>query len=258
MDMRTEVTDPIGAIASLDEPKRRQLYEFVVASHGPVGRDESAAATGMSRELVAFHLDRLVEAGLLETEYKRLGGRRGPGAGRPAKLYRRSDRDLAVSFPSRDYERAAHLLAGALEQLDRDPGTPSSVVAVAEVARARGATEGAEARRSAGPRPSRRRLRAALIDLLGRAGYAPDVAPDTGRIDLRSCPYDALAASHRDLTCGMNVAWAEGVLDGLGHSGLAAKLAPADDHCCVVFEGAGSEVVKRSRDIPAVIGDTKG
>ncbi|HSS36132.1 MAG TPA: transcriptional regulator [Patescibacteria group bacterium] len=236
MDIETKPHDPVAAIASLDEPNRRRLYDFVVGRHEPVGRDEAAAEAGMSRELAAFHLDRLVAAGLLETEYKRLGGRSGPGGGRPAKLYRRSGRDLSVSLPQRDYRRAALLMAEALDELGGSDPAPSR--AVADVARARGKADGLEARRNAGPRASRRRLRSALVELLRHAGYAPEVATESGRIGLRSCPFDGLVTAHRDLTCGMNVAWAEGVVDGLGQAGLSARLDPADGFCCVAFDSA--------------------
>ncbi len=94
--MATEsIQNAVGAIALLDEPKRRRLYEYVAESDEPVGRDQAAAALGISRELAAFHLDRLVEGGLLETEYRRRSGRGGPGAGRPAKLYRFRDDAVA-------------------------------------------------------------------------------------------------------------------------------------------------------------------
>ena len=253
MTTRPTQNDQVAAIALLDEPNRRQLYEVVVASHAPVGRDEAAAAAGISRELAAFHLDRLVAGGLLDTEYKRLGARQGPGAGRPAKLYRRAGGDLAASFPQRDYERAADLFADALERLDGATATAGSE-AVATVARSRGEAAGVAARRNAGPRPSRRRLRAALLDLLTVAGYAPEVAPDSGRVCLRSCPFDALVADHLDLTCGMNAAWAEGVTAGLGDAGLVPRLAPADGYCCVVFESdaaRGSGLGKGRGDRPA-------
>ena len=239
MTERTEPIDPIAAVAALDEPNRRRLYELVAARHDAIGRDEAAAALGISRELAAFHLDRLVAAGLLETEFRRLGDRQGPGAGRPAKLYRRAARDVAVTFPQREYERAADLLAQAVERLPAEAGTQARV-AVADVARAQGRDEGRQARRGAGSRPGRRGLRTALLDLLGRDGYAPQVVADPPRICLRSCPYDALVDEHRGLTCGMNAAWAEGVVDGLGDEGLSARLAPADGYCCVVFDIEGS------------------
>jgi predicted ArsR family transcriptional regulator len=234
---KPRIDDPVGAVALLDEPKRRHLYEFVTARAEPVGRDEAAAALGIGRELAAFHLDRLAAAGLLDTEYRRLGGRTGPGAGRPAKLYRRSKRELNVSLPARDYERAAEVFADALERLD-DEGAS---LAVTDVARARGQASGREARREAGPRAGATRLRGALIETLGEAGYQPESVPSEagGTIRLDNCPYHALAATHRDLTCGMNLAWAEGLLEGLGDAGLEAHLAPEPGYCCVVFRESG-------------------
>src|SRR5262245_53419884 len=129
MRQGTERSDPVAAIALLAESKRRRLYEYVTARREPVGRDEAAAAMGIGRELAAFHLDRLAEAGLLDVEYRRLGERRGPGAGRPAKLYRRSGSEVAVSLPARDYERLAELLATAIESADLASSSHSAELA---------------------------------------------------------------------------------------------------------------------------------
>ena len=123
-----DLNDPIDAVAALAEPTRRALYDLVAASDEPVGRDDAVTALGISRELAAFHLDRLVAAGLLTPEYRRRSGRTGPGAGRPAKLYRRSDRSVEVSLPPRHYDRAADLMATALRRVSdgagpRGPGT---------------------------------------------------------------------------------------------------------------------------------------
>src|SRR4051794_4572067 len=101
----------LEAIALLDEPVRRRLYEWVVAQARAVGREEAARSVGVSRPLAAFHLDRLAEAGMLEASYLRLTGRTGPGAGRPARVYRRAARDIAISFPPRHYELAADMFA---------------------------------------------------------------------------------------------------------------------------------------------------
>lgn len=229
----TNVTmDPVEAVALLEEPNRRRLYELVMVSRDPISRDEAAAELGISRELAAFHLERLLEAGLLDAEYRRRGLRTGPGAGRPSKLYRRSSRELTVSFPQRHYDVAAELLATALDRLD----APSSAEAVAAVAREQGAHAGLEARHAAGRRTGRGRLRTALLDLLRGSGYAPEVDPTSGAVSLRNCPYHTLAESHRTLTCGMNLAWADGVADALGNSGLRPELDPKPGYCCVVFE----------------------
>ena len=226
--------DPIQVAAVLAEPTRRGLYEFVVGRREAIGRDEAAAGVGISRELAAFHLDRLVHAGLLLTEYRRLTGRTGPGAGRPAKLYRRATGDIEFSLPQRHYERAAELMATALDRL----GAATGLEAVSRIARERGRTLGAE--------PGERRESAApeshgsfgrLLDLLRGAGYEPEIEP-AGDVCLWNCPYDALVQEHRNVTCGMNLAWAEGVVEGLGASDVAVELNPEPGRCCVIFHPA--------------------
>ena len=235
MTSRHQVPDPIAAVALLDEPNRLRLYDFVAARHDDVGRDEAAAAVGITRELAAFHLDRLTDGGLLESGYRRLGGRSGPGAGRPAKVYRRADRDIAVSLPIRRYAAAADVFAAGLERLRDSAGTGVVADAVAGVARERGRKVGAQARRASGTRPSWRGLRATLVNLLSGAGYEPVVDQASGVVTLGNCPYRIVAEAHRDLTCGANLAWAEGVVDGLGDARLTPELAPAPGRCCVVF-----------------------
>jgi predicted ArsR family transcriptional regulator len=222
--------DPIEAIAALDEPNRQRLYELVAGSSEPIGRDDAAAALGISRELAAFHLDRLVAVGLLEAQYRRRGVRKGPGGGRPAKLYRRSADEVTVSLPPRRYEIAADDMATALDRLNR----AAAASVAADVARERGLVDGIGARRAAGRRLSRRRRGAVLVDALREVGYEPQVDPSTGTVSLRNCPYHALAAGHRNLTCGMNLAWAEGLAAGLG-APFTVELAPEDGRCCVLF-----------------------
>jgi predicted ArsR family transcriptional regulator len=234
--------DPVEAVAFLDEPNRRRLYDLVAASRESVSRDDAAAALGISRELAAFHLDRLVEAGLLDTDYRRRGGRTGPGAGRPAKFYRRSDGELSVSFPPRRYDVAADVMATALDRLDHSAGTD----VVRAVARERGTEVGLDARRSAGARPGRRRLREALLDTLRGAGYAPEVDAANGAVLLRNCPFHSLATKHRDLTCGMNLAWADGVTEALADSGFTPQLDLKPGYCCVVFQPAPQPSARRA------------
>ena len=109
----------LGALAALGEPARRALYAYVAAQGRPVSRDEAAGATGMRRATAAFHLERLVEDGLLEAGFARLSGRTGPGAGRTAKLYSRAHRQIDVSLPPRRYAVAGDILATAVEEAQR-------------------------------------------------------------------------------------------------------------------------------------------
>ena len=226
----TDSTDDIDAIALLDEPVRRRLYEWVVTQGRPVGRDEAAAATGVSRALAAFHLDRLAAAGLLATGFRRLTGRTGPGAGRPSKLYVRADREIRVALPERRYDVAAEVMAEALE----DAGGGRAPDALLAAAHRLGEEVGSEARVAAGPRPSRDRRRDALVETLDERGYEP--AEIDGTLRLRNCPFHALVDDHRDLVCGMNLALAEGILDGLGEERISARLDRQPGLCCVAFD----------------------
>ena len=234
MTQGNEIRDPIEAIGALAEPTRRRLYELVVVADEPVGRDDAVAALGISRELAAFHLDRLVDAGLLQTTYRRRNGRTGPGAGRPAKLYSRADAAVELTLPTRRYGRAAELMATAIERL----ASASGLETLASVARERGAAVARDARQAAGPRSGRLRSVGGLVEVLRGAGYEPRVEPD-GTVCLRNCPYDALVADHRDVTCGMNLAWADGLVDGLGIRGVEVELEPEPGRCCVVIHPAG-------------------
>jgi predicted ArsR family transcriptional regulator len=226
----TPATDDIDAIALLDEPVRRKLYDWVVRQGRPVGRDEVSVETGVSRALTAFHLDRLAKAGLLATGFRRLSGKTGPGAGRPSKLYMRSDRDISVSLPERRYDIAAGLMADALEgATDERPAT-----SLQEAAHRLGEEVGSAARVAAGPRPTRSRRREALVETLEERGYEP--LEQAGTLRLGNCPFHALVDDHRDLVCGMNLALAEGILDGLGEERISAHLDRQPGLCCVAFD----------------------
>ena len=234
-------TDPddLHAIASLDEPARRALYEWVAMSGRAVGRDEAAAAVGVSRALAAFHLDRLVRDGLLIPEYRRLSGRTGPGAGRPAKLYRRAPREVSVTLPERRYETAARLFAETLDRVADGAGGPPAELR--DAAHEIGEEAGSNAAVEAGRPRSRSGRRHAVLSALRDRGYEP-FTDDAGEISLRNCPYDALVEEHRPLVCGMNLALVEGVLAGAGgaDAGLAARLETRPGLCCVAIGEAES------------------
>ena len=151
-----------------------------------MGRDRAATAAGISRSLAAFHLDKLAAAGLLEVEYRRPPGRTGPGAGRPAKLYRRTERQVDVTLPPRRYDLAGRILADAVAVSDRDPLD----VTLVRSARHVGAELAEQVRARAGRRPSRRRLATAAAGVLEEYGYEP--VDDGGESVLRNCPFHAL------------------------------------------------------------------
>jgi predicted ArsR family transcriptional regulator len=212
----------LAAIGLLDEPVRRELYDWVVAQARPAGREEAANALGITLALATFHLDRLAAGGLLDAGYQRLSGRTGPGAGRPARVYWRADHDFAITLPERRYERVAQLFASALETL----GDGSAPPPLAEAARRMGEELGSESRRRA---PEGR-----LMSALEAGGYEPHLEA-TGTIRLRNCPFDALVDTYRPLVCGTNLAMAEGIVSGAGVTDLEPVLDPQPGFCCVAF-----------------------
>jgi predicted ArsR family transcriptional regulator len=232
---RHPVIARLDAVAPLSEPVRRALYLHVAGSPDAVGRDAAAAAVGIGRALAAFHLDRLVEAGLLQTEYRRLSGRSGPGAGRPAKLYRRSPVQVDVTLPERRDDVLAGLFAMALDTGVDDPEPASA--RLDRAATEYGDAIGREARARVAPRaPVRDRL-AAAADVLGGIGY--EATADDTTVTLRNCPFDRVARDHRDLVCRTNRAMMEGVVAGLGSDRIQATFDPAPGRCCVLLEATG-------------------
>jgi predicted ArsR family transcriptional regulator len=205
----------LAAIAMLREPVRRELYDHVAAQEGEVSRDQAAAAVGVRRGLAAFHLDKLVEAGLLEASFGRQGRRGGPGAGRPAKLYRRAAGEVSATLPPRTYQTAALLLAETVERAGADPELYAAARRSGEAAALRAA--------AGGSRPTVERLLAAR-------GYQP--YREGALLRLRNCPFADLAAQFPALICGMNLAMVQGLVAGLGDA-AAAAMDPAPGRCCV-------------------------
>jgi predicted ArsR family transcriptional regulator len=221
-----DLEDDIGAVAALKDPLRRTLFLYVDRASDDVSRDQAAAAAGISRALAAFHLDKLVEEGLLDTTFRRLNGKAGPGAGRPSKLYRRSERELSLTLPPREYELAARLLARAMEST----GDPRA--ALPDVAYDAGRGIGQQARAAAGGRSREAGISGVTAELTAH-GFEP--YRDGQRVYLRNCPFHALSRDHTQLVCGMNLALMEGLVEAASVSRLRARLDPAPGRCCVAL-----------------------
>ncbi|MEU9253745.1 helix-turn-helix domain-containing protein [Streptomyces sp. NPDC048270] len=230
--------EDIDAIAVLQDPVRRRLYEYVAGQGREVGRNEAAEAAGVARTLAAHHLDKLTEAGLLESGSRRLTGRSGPGAGRPAKVYTRAPAEWSVSLPARDYRTAAELLAEAAEQAGLDSG-------LCAAARRRGEALRGSAGACAGLEEA--------VEVLAARGYephleGPEAAEGGGQdvecgegagsrvVRMRNCPFHAVAERFPPLVCGMNLALLEGLLGTDGP--VRARMDARPGECCVVVEAS--------------------
>ncbi|MDT7582412.1 MAG: hypothetical protein QOK35_3735 [Pseudonocardiales bacterium] len=225
----------LRSVASLAEPIRRTLYRFVVERSQPVSREQAASGVGVAHHVAKFHLDKLEEDGLLEVEYRRPAGRTGPGAGRPAKFYRRAAGDIAVSLPERHYELPGRLMAEAITASTAS-GEPVSATLRA-AAQATGERLGQQASVTAGCSATAEDLVAAVCGVLESEGYEPRATFD--RITLTNCPFHDLAKDYTGLVCGMNLHLMRGLVEGLASGSaderLQARLDPATGRCCVTL-----------------------
>jgi predicted ArsR family transcriptional regulator len=218
--------DPFRAVGALADPVRRAVYEYVGAHDVAVGREQVAADLGIALHAARFHLERLADEGLLCTEQRRLSGRTGPGAGRPAKLYRRSEGEVSVSLPARGYDLVGSILAAAAALALRGRSLETGLRQQAE---SRGRAAGEAFAVTAGERPR-------VADVLAEQGFEP--VPDEGGLVLRNCPFDALAREEPELVCGINRDFVEGIIGGLGCTATRAVLDPAPGRCCVRVQTA--------------------
>ena len=234
----------LAALAALAEPLRRGLFLHVVSSPGPVSRDEAAEALGTTRSAAAFHLDKLAGVGVLEVEYRRPAGRGGPGAGRPAKLYRASERGVAFSVPERRYDLAAAILAEAVD--DAAAHSVPVADAVTHAARRVGRAIGTAAAGGRPEDPDGTTVTAArdedgelvrVAAALAAYGYEPRLALE--RLTLGNCPFHALTEEHPRLVCRMNLDLIEGVLETTDATRVEARLDPAVGRCCVTITARG-------------------
>jgi predicted ArsR family transcriptional regulator len=255
-----EFSAAVAAIAALGDPTRSALYRYIAERGVPVGREDAAAAVGVPHHVARFHLDRLLDAGLLQVEYKRPSGRGGPGAGRPTKLYRPVAAEFAVSVPERRYDIAGLILTrAAATAIERDvPVAQALEEAAGEAGRAIGKAAAPDAERSprpqeqgadapsqpgvsadsasqpgvsAGRSPQQRRPRDAVLETLDAQGFRP--RPEGDGYVLGNCPFHALAQQAPDVVCRMNLALINGMLEEVGGPTAAARLDPAEGRCCV-------------------------
>ncbi|MBS4727963.1 transcriptional regulator [Mycobacterium sp. SM1] len=231
VNSRNRERDAIRAVAALDEGVRRRLFDFVRSAGHPISRDEAAAAAGISRNLAAFHLDRLVDAGLLRFRFRREGA---PRVGRRPKVYEPVAEAIRVSIPERRHELLAEIL---VEAVLGESSEVSATTAAASAARQRGHDAGA-ARRNILPAgtPETEQGLVTAEKIITDYGFEPArISPHC--IRLRNCPFHPIAQRAPELVCELNYAFMQGILDGLRLKAVAAVRSPAAGECCVELRG---------------------
>ena len=221
----------VEAVGARDDELRRRIYLYLRGAGRPASREEVAVATGISRKLAAFHLDKLVDRGLLGTSFARPPGRSGRGAGRTAKYYEPSDREFEISIPERRYDVMGSILLGAISERS---GQESGEAAAKRVAHRTGEEIGrAEREQRHLPPPGPERTISVAEEVLSACGYEPFT--EEGALRMRNCPFHALAEQDRDLVCTLNRELIDGVVTGLGSSSVDVELTPTPGKCCVTI-----------------------
>jgi len=218
----------VSRVSALADPIRRALYHFVAHQPGAVSRDQAAAGLDIPRHTAKFHLDKLVDEGLLVPEFKRLSGRTGPGAGRPAKLYRRVRKEVNVTLPRRRYDLAGHVLADTLERVQAGTPMDKAIEDAADnaaniVVESWPPTESSDEERMTG--------------LLARLGYEPRHDGDAAEepIRLSNCPFQQLSDDHTDVICPINRKFIDAVVRRLGCTDVHPTSVDRGTGCCVAL-----------------------
>lgn len=215
----------VESVAALAEPTRRHLYQLLAESGRALSREQAAELAGVAVHTAKFHLEKLVDDGLLEVEFHKLTGRTGPGSGRPTKHYRRADREISIALPPRHYDLLSRILATAI--VEAASSDEPAIAAAGRVAYDEGVALGAS------HKPPGRASDSDLVRTLVAGGYEP--AHDGGHVVLRNCPFHRAATEQTEFVCGLNLDYVTGIRDGLGCSGARPELDPEPGRCCVTL-----------------------
>jgi predicted ArsR family transcriptional regulator len=227
----------LAAVAALSDQLRRRMYGFIRRARRPISREEAARTVGISRKLAAFHLDKLVEVGLLRARYEPVGGIR--KVGRAPKVYEPTNTEVHISVPARDHNLLTGILIDAVLTQDQDKAgltqdqDKAGPEAALQIAHHRGAELGtAERNRTRPGRLSAERALTLASAVLARHGFEPDRVTPT-LLRLRNCPFQPQSSKAPQLVCGINHAFITGFLDTLQATTLTAVLTPRAGECCV-------------------------
>lgn len=213
--LHANLDERLESVAALGDPVRREVYRVLQRNAEPLTRNQLAELTGLAASTLLFHLEKLVDAGLLKVEFRKLGERSGPGSGRPAKLYRLAHAEVAASVPDRRYDLAAELMAAAIDTSIRD--NLAIQQALTKTAYDAGHRLGMEA--------------GSIDGVLHANGYEPYPDGDGGFL-LHNCPFHRLSRSHTEVVCGLNGALLTGALEGSGDVSHGVTPDPEGPYCC--------------------------
>ena len=211
---RQEVTRPDPADGPALGDSRARVLQVLQSSRTPMGVNEVATRMGLHPNTARFHLDGLVEQGLVERSSEERGV-----PGRPRALYSASAGSRQAG--RRSYRLLAQILTSYLASSTKQPEQAAL-------------TAGEEWGRFLGERPEPfRRVDAAsatrqLVDTLNDIGFAPEAVTERRqrKILLHHCPFREAAEQHQSVVCTVHLGLMRGVLEELDAPLEASRLEP--------------------------------
>jgi predicted ArsR family transcriptional regulator len=193
---------------TLGDATRRGIYVTVRESPEPMTASQIAELFDIHANVARHHLDRLVADGYLQVTRRRPSGRTGPGAGRPAKHYEPTRKNVSVQFPARRYDLLAELLLRVIERIAPDNA--------AEVADEIGREYGRELAAEIGFPDEAGYDTAAVAVAKALMGVGFEVEARLGDHELvtRFCPFGESAKNHPAIVCQLDQGLVNGLLEG--------------------------------------------
>lgn len=203
MDTETLDSRISDLTSALGDPTRRAIYIAVRESVDPMTTSKVAQLFDIHPNVARHHLDRLAKDGYLQVSHQRRSG--GPGAGRPAKTYESTDKEVSVHFAPRRFEMLTEMLFKVIAELD-----PPNVSEIAErVGRRYGEELASEI--GAADDPGYDEAVQAVASAMTGLGFSVDPDIDGQRLLTSHCPFGETATSHPDVICSLD----RGIVAGL-------------------------------------------
>ncbi|HSJ34204.1 MAG TPA: helix-turn-helix domain-containing protein [Acidimicrobiia bacterium] len=214
--------------SALGDPTRRAIYVAVRESGEPMTTARIAELFGLHPNVARHHLDKLAVDGWLIVSHRRREGKSGPGAGRPAKTYEPSQREVSIHFAPRRYELLVELLVRVLQRV-----APADVARIAEEV---GQEYGRELAGEIGAPEDTGYSAAVQAVAVAMTGLGFTVDPDVDGQQLLTshCPFGEAAVDHPDVVCSLDRGIVTGLVGALT-DGCTPRLVPHEtpDADCV-------------------------
>ncbi|HSM45827.1 MAG TPA: helix-turn-helix domain-containing protein [Acidimicrobiia bacterium] len=203
MDTKTLNSRISDLTSSLGDPTRRAIYIAVRESAEPMTTSKVATLFDLHPNVARHHLDRLAHDGYLRVSQARRPG--GPGAGRPAKTYESTNKEVSVHFAPRRFEMLTEMLFQVLDEV-----SPPDVAAVAEkVGRSYGERLAAEI--GGADEPGYDEAVQAVASAMTGLGFSVDPDIEGQRLLTSHCPFGETATNHPEVICSLD----RGIVAGL-------------------------------------------